>query len=246
MAGGSETYDLVFSSNTLEHFHQPYEVLDALSMRAEKAVVLALPYRELDRIKEHFCSFLPENVPLDLRKGFRLVWSRVIDCGKLPGSCWPGDQIILVYASIPWLESLKLTLSDCEVGQHDTASEILTLSQILAERDGQISVLNQDVAERDGQISVLNQGWAERDGQISLLNQDVTERAKHVSLLKQELAGRDEHISLQNNELAERDGQIAVLNQAVAARDGQIAKIRASASWRLTAPLRFLSPKRFF
>jgi len=63
-----DSYDIVFSSNTLEHFHRPYEVLEALIARARKAVVLALPYRELERIDEHFYSFLPNNVPLGLNK----------------------------------------------------------------------------------------------------------------------------------------------------------------------------------
>src|SRR5574338_1463750 len=79
-----ECYDMVFSSNTLEHFHRPYEVLQVLSARARKAVILALPYRELERIDEHFYSFLPNNLPLVLSNGFRLSWSRVVDCKGLP------------------------------------------------------------------------------------------------------------------------------------------------------------------
>jgi len=49
-----DTYDLVFSSNTLEHFHKPSDVLQALCKRARRAVGLALPYGELERHYEHF------------------------------------------------------------------------------------------------------------------------------------------------------------------------------------------------
>ena len=38
-------FDVVFSSNTLEHFHKPYEVLTSLCSRATKALILALPYK---------------------------------------------------------------------------------------------------------------------------------------------------------------------------------------------------------
>ncbi len=41
--GEIESSDIVFSSNTLEHFHKPYEVLLAICKRAKKAIVLALP-----------------------------------------------------------------------------------------------------------------------------------------------------------------------------------------------------------
>ncbi|MFX8856592.1 class I SAM-dependent methyltransferase, partial [Acinetobacter baumannii] len=42
-----EIFDIVFSSNTLEHFHNPYEVLNKISGHAKKAIILALPYKEL-------------------------------------------------------------------------------------------------------------------------------------------------------------------------------------------------------
>ncbi len=190
---GSDLFDIVFSSNTLEHFHKPYEVLNVLARRAKKALVLALPYRELERIQEHFYSFLPENVPLLLPNGFRLVWSRVVNCADLDNTHWAGEQIILVYADTDWSDSLRLTLSDCHIEQIDTVSEIASLTQAVAERDGQVASLTQAVAERDGQVASLTQAVAERDGQVASLTQAV----------------------------AERDGQVASLTQAVAERDGQ-------------------------
>ncbi len=175
-----ERFDVVFSSNTLEHFHSPWEVLEALGARAKKAVVLALPYRELDRIDEHFYSFLPANVPLELGNGFRLAWSRVLDCSGLSNTLWNGEQIFLVYAEDAWLNSLHLTLGDCEVGQDDSASIIASLHQQLATSNGQISAttahgaqisqLSQALAERDQQISTLQREAVAREGQLASLN----------------------------------------------------------------------------
>jgi uncharacterized coiled-coil protein SlyX len=84
---------------------------------------------------------------------------------------------------------------------NNTAIQIASLNQAVAERDGQIASLNQAVAERDGQTASLNQAVVERDGQIASLNQAV----------------------------AERDGQIASLNQAVAERERQLAHFRDEA-----------------
>lgn len=178
-----ERFDIVFSSNTLEHFHRPWEVLQALGTRANKAVVLALPYRELDRIDEHFYSFLPGNVPLVLDNGFRLVWSRVIDCRDIADTLWGGEQIFLVYAEDAWINALKLTLGDCEVGRDDTAAAIASLHRQLNARDHRISAS----AEHDAQISQLSQAVAERDKQISTLQREAVARENQMASLNTRL-----------------------------------------------------------
>jgi SAM-dependent methyltransferase len=128
-------FDVVFSSNTLEHFHEPYAVLKSLSSRATKALVLALPYRELERNKEHFYTFLPENIPSIMDGGFSLIWSRVIDCRQLPNTLWGGDQIVLIYANSFWVDSLGLTLMDLGIEQGDSRTANMNLNQTLVERD---------------------------------------------------------------------------------------------------------------
>jgi len=207
-ADALDSYDVVFSSNTLEHFHNPYEVLEALGARAKKAVVLVLPYRELERIGEHFYSFLPDNVPLVLSNGFRLVWSRVIDCRHLPNTHWSGDQIILVYAESSWVDSLKLSLRDVEIGQDDTASEVANLNQEVVARDGLIASLNQEVATRDGLIASLNQEVATRDGLIASLNQAVAERDGQIHACQLYIQDKEIYIAMLKSELERFNARI--------------------------------------
>ncbi|BBB66384.1 hypothetical protein UNDYM_2131 [Undibacterium sp. YM2] len=138
-----DVFDVVFSSNTLEHFHQPYQVLQTLSQRASKALVLALPYRELERESEHFYSFLPENIPLQLENGFSLVWAKVLDCRPLPNSLWQGEQIILMYADMGWLKKLGLRLSHVHLTQTDVQSELLQLQTSLSESQLQLQQAQQ-------------------------------------------------------------------------------------------------------
>jgi len=230
--GDGESYDIVFSSNTLEHFHAPYKVLESLSARAKKAVVLALPYRELNRIDEHFYTFLPENIPIELSNGFRLLWSKVVDCSYIPDPLWGGDQIFLLYAQTSWVDSLKLTLEDCEVQQNDTTSTIASLNQDVAARDRQIVCLNGEVEVRDGQITSLFQDLAERDGQITSMFQDLAERDGQITSMFQDLAERDGQITSMFQLIAERDGQIVSLSQAVSERDGQITSLSQVVSER--------------
>ncbi|HCL3697147.1 TPA: class I SAM-dependent methyltransferase, partial [Pseudomonas aeruginosa] len=136
--GEQSVFDVVFSSNTLEHFHKPHAVLKSLCSRATKALVLALPYRELDRHHEHFYTFLPDNIPTAINGGFKLVWSRVVDCRQISNTLWGGDQIVLVYANSDWTDALRLTLRDFGIEQSDFAAKIVSLNQAVTERDGQI------------------------------------------------------------------------------------------------------------
>ncbi|CUA92849.1 methyltransferase domain-containing protein [Thiomonas bhubaneswarensis] len=224
-------FDVVFSSNTLEHFYRPYAVLKEICNRATKALILAIPYRELDRHHEHFYTFLPGNIPSKIGDGFRLVWSRVIDCRNIKNTAWSGEQIILVFAKEDWVDSFGLTLENLAIEQTDYTSEIGSLQQTITERDGQIASLNHAVAERDGQIASLNHAVAERDGQIASLNHAVAERDGQIASLNHAVAERDGQIASLNHAVAERDGQISILNH-------EVMKIRQSTSWRITAPVR--------
>lgn len=109
------SYDVVFSSNTLEHFSNPFDVLEKISKFSRKAIVLVLPFREIERHEEHFFTFISENIPVCLPNGFILQWSNIVDCSILKDSMWPGEQITLVYTCPNWLTSLKLVLTDCKI-----------------------------------------------------------------------------------------------------------------------------------
>jgi glycosyltransferase involved in cell wall biosynthesis len=145
-------YDFVFTSNVLEHFHEPYEVLKTLSEKAQKGVLLALPYREINRHEEHFFAFLPENLPLVLPNGFRLIWTQVVNCSTIPGTLWLGDQIILAYVNTTWLDSLGLTLRGCLIQHEDVVYQIDLLKASLMERNERITALVQANADREREL----------------------------------------------------------------------------------------------
>ena len=228
----NSVYDVVFSSNTLEHFHKPHNVLNVLCDRASKAVVLALPYRELERHQEHFYTFLPENIQSTIANNFRLAWSKVIDCRKISNSLWGGDQIVLVYAKSEWIDSLGLRLKDLGIEQVEYSSEIHSLNQTVAQRGDQIEELNQTVSQRDTQIEELNQTLAQRGDQIEELNQAVTQRDTRIEELNQTLAQRGDQIEELNQTVTQRDTQIEELNQTVTQRGDQIEELNQTVAQR--------------
>jgi O-antigen biosynthesis protein len=114
-SGNEQQYDIVFSSNTLEHFRDPFSVLRHLCKRSKGLVAAIVPYREMEPIDEHFCIFLPENIPVFLEGGFHLVWCKPVDCNVLKQTCWNGEQIVLVYARADIIERFSLMLAETRI-----------------------------------------------------------------------------------------------------------------------------------
>ena len=175
-----ETYDIVFSSNTLEHFHEPYVVLDEISWRARKAVVLLLPYRETDRLQEHFHSFYPKDIPQRLPNNFQLVWSIVVDCSRLDDPHWPGEQILLIFAESSWLANLALKLQDVLV-EHEP-NQAVTIASLMnecedrmAERDTARALLVEQQGEL-AEVFALRDAVAERDATIQRMRRSSSWR----------------------------------------------------------------------
>ena len=226
-----ELFDVIFSSNTLEHFYEPYNVLENISKRAKKAIVLALPYREKNRINEHFFSFFSDNIPLILTTDFQLIWSKVIDCTHIPESPWPGHQIVLVYASMNWVSKFSIMLNDARLEVEDFSSIEKSFSGKIIERDKQIVALSRCIQERDDQIAELSQCIQERDDQVAALSRCIQERDDQVAALSQCIQERDDQISDLNHALNNRVKEIIDLNR-------KISKILQSTSWRITSPIR--------
>ncbi|MFZ4873691.1 glycosyltransferase [Janthinobacterium sp. Mn2066] len=218
---GNRKFDVVFSSNTLEHFHQPYDVLRILGQRASKAIVLALPYRERDRIDEHFYSFLPENLPLVLDNGFRLAWSRVIDCRPLPNTLWGGEQVILVYAAPAWLDQRRMCLQDYRIEQDDQSAQ----SRQQQERSRHLHEL---LTERDTRILELRRQADALAADIANLHQQLQTSATENTSLRQSVADSAAEINNLSHSVVAQQAAQKVLDQ-----------MRNTRSWRLTGPLRF-------
>jgi len=120
-AAGSTTYDIVFSSNTLEHFAQPWQMFAHLADHARRHVVLLLPYQEHERIEEHEYTFDRATIPLSPQPGWVLADARIADLGRSP--VWAGKQVLLVYSRVDELAASGLTEADCFASRLAEAAE---------------------------------------------------------------------------------------------------------------------------
>lgn len=211
--GLQEMFDIVFSSNTLEHFHKPYEALRMVGGHAKKAVILALPYREENRISEHFFSFLPENIPLRLENGFQLIWSRVIDCRRRPGTQWFADQIILVYADPGWTAGLSLNLIDGEISVLDKDTELNDLTEKLRERAGRLEIVEHELSFHNTHYEYsdkLAKEYERRNAELT----DLLDRQKKVVLEADARRIQDEQ------RFSELESQLAASYQKISDLEG--------------------------
>lgn len=170
-------FDVVFSSNTLEHFERPHEVLERLSRQAAVAVVLLLPWREFERHAEHFVTFEGSNVPVCLAGGQQLAWAKVTDCARIPDARWGGEQVLLVYADPSWLASRGLMLDQF----------VIELTDIHAERQRDLDRQAALAAEQEAQhVQVAEQlrstkeELARRQLELNELRRDSTETRREL------------------------------------------------------------------
>lgn len=175
-------FDVMFSSNTLEHFARPWDVFDAISTYATKYVVLLLPYREFDRHSEHEVTFDAPNIPLAPKAGWTLVYESVADTRLHQPSYWPGFQILLIYARNEEVAALQMTMSDARINGSGSADH--TLAELRAEQQRMREVEARSAADKaraEEAVAQLDVVKAEaRDAQLG-----VAHAATHLATLTQ-------------------------------------------------------------
>ncbi|MBE0598083.1 MAG: methyltransferase domain-containing protein [Desulfuromonadales bacterium] len=259
------TFDIVFSSNTLEHFAQPLVVLDKVASRARWGVVLLVPFREDERIPEHQVTFDTENVPLLVGEDFVLVHSVVVKTAEMNPTFWGGEQILLIYLKTGILDR-RLTLGDMNMattGYLNLAEEVYLRKNEMEERKFEYHSL---LAELHNENSRL---WKEKDKAYALCNK-ITAENTDLAAQVADLTGQIQELSTANSDLVAKirtlAGQVeesssvnAVLTGKAEAQERslqrydhelrrkeedlryareQIDLLRTSISWRVTAPLR--------
>src|SRR5579872_3354148 len=80
--------DLVYCSNTLEHFADWRAVLDRLARHASRYLIAMVPFEEEAPIDEHAATFEFDSLPARLPGGHRLLHLGVVDAAAEPDTQW--------------------------------------------------------------------------------------------------------------------------------------------------------------
>ncbi|MCA9805710.1 MAG: methyltransferase, partial [Cyanobacteria bacterium HKST-UBA02] len=109
-------YDVIITSNVLEHFRDPVSILrNTLGQVAKRYIIVLIPFAEdPERLeKEHFFRFLPHTLPFNWEQWISVYYT-VIDTDKRRGTRWRGQQALIIYAHADILkhENPGLSLSN--------------------------------------------------------------------------------------------------------------------------------------
>lgn len=144
-------FDVLFSSNTLEHFPDPWNIFNKLTAYASRFIVLLLPYREFERHAEHDSTFDATNIPIAPNANWSLVHSSVVDTRSREPSYWLGEQVLLIYANTVQLVAQQFSLADTSLHDAHRSNETALLRQQLTQAHSQ--------AIGHNNLQLVNEQW---------------------------------------------------------------------------------------
>ncbi len=92
-------YDVVLSSNTLEHFEDPHKVFNKMIQIADKYFILLIPFQEENLYKEHFYSFNYNFFPLNINNHHLVYYKEIDRIYYEPKKYLDEKEILVVYAN---------------------------------------------------------------------------------------------------------------------------------------------------
>ena len=170
-------YDVMFSSNTLEHFKKPTEVFSKLISHTKKYVVVLIPFREENRIDEHFSSFDYSSFPLE-HGDFSLVHFKEYDCRDDENTMWAGFQLLVIYQKRGTEGYKERTLAGMESGSWDS----------LIDSRGEIKRREEEANAAKESADTLRDEIAERDSIIAALREQAEENRNAIRQIQFEAA----------------------------------------------------------
>ncbi|WCF07873.1 glycosyltransferase [Paenibacillus thiaminolyticus] len=198
-------YDVIFTSNCLEHYSNPHDWIKNLMEYTNHFLVILLPFQEYERIDEHFYTFDYDtfNIQFGL---FNVVFFKEIESDP---NFWPGKQLMLIYANTrsdlykelktDWYKSLDIN--------EKTVSEeyYRSLLDKVKERDSIIEYIKRENETNETWIQSLKKEVKIRDESVECLSLELNKKVSEISRLEEET---EELKHILNNIQKELDKQV--------------------------------------
>ncbi len=234
----TEKFDAIFSSNTLEHFQNPFEILEQLAAHARQFIILTLPYRELERDSEHFFTFLSGNIPFTTAQNFSLVHSRVIDTRQITPNYWYGEQIVLIYANQTSLSSIELNLNSINITSEFYEDKLSKLSTAYKDKELAITYLKQADFEKGIKLNDVSTQLQKQTASHTNLSAQLAFSEETHQKFEQSLESRTQELATVSQELESVTQNLLNSDAEKIHLMSEIKLMKVSRSWRWTTPLR--------
>jgi SAM-dependent methyltransferase len=233
-------FDAVFSSNVLEHFAAPAEVLGKLARHARRWMIHLVPFREplVGREPEHLAAFDWRDIALRPAPGWCLLHAAVIDAGRLPDNHWGGEQLLMIYARDAERDRLDLSLADVRIDSALRMREFAALtadSRALSEQNAALAANAAadaaEIARLAAESRVAAEGLAATGAQLAATQ-------ARLGVLEKSLAAAEASLAATQTSLAATAASLRATTADLATARDDLATIRNSRIWRWTALLR--------
>lgn len=232
-------YDVVVTSNCLEHFRNPLAVVLRHLQRTRRLYIAMVPWNEAPLIDQHFAQFREESFPAELA-GFRRVHSAVF---PVDPRAWPDDQLLVVYASPEWQAEHGLGPgADDGRGRGRGGSLVEIQAAVQALRDdpaarivaAEVRQLRRSAERLRADLDVALARTAHGEAQLAASRSEVQRLQRELAAAEQRRAELTERLARQAEVLAEAEGRRAAAAAAQARVEDQLRHLTGSAAWRLT------------
>lgn len=193
-------FDVIVTSNCLEHFRDPWAYLNAHLAGCNDFYVALVPYREFPRLTGHIVSFCEGSFPV-CAGGFVRIAERVVATDV---SFWNGGQLMVTYGSQSYVSRLQAT----------GGAEPPPFWQVYFEAPAPVR------EELDRMAEAVARAETRRE-------ELVCERCHFESRLEH-LDERERAIAYLEGELKDRDGIIVRQAAELAAREAELVRVNAS------------------
>lgn len=212
-------FSIIFTSNTLEHFEDPYRWINQILNYTEQFLIIMVPFQEKERIKEHFSSFDYDSFPLKMNN-FVLTYFSVIDSDP---DYWPGQQLLLLYSSIrsDLLEGfdMRQVVPPNQNDQSASPELIVKLKEELRKRDDiHNALLSENQTYREW-LEAAKDETNIRDEAVASLQAEVNTYREWVEALNKEVEYRDLAVENLKETIESLKGWVDQLQIEVAKRD---------------------------
>ncbi|MFJ8102254.1 methyltransferase domain-containing protein [Lysinibacillus sp. NPDC096212] len=217
----SKSYDIIFTSNVLEHFDNPFEIVKKLLEKTKQHLIIMVPFQEVERLSEHFYTFNYDSFPIGI-SDFVISYFKEIDCRLIESSLWDGKQAIVIYTKQSFLtennniSSIVTLNSDLEYTKsvnemlHEQKKEILQLSdwgyELSKEINGKdrlIEELNVKVEQISTFFQKQQRELGDKDQLILNQNQKINEVSLWGQSLYEQIIEKNQIIEELNNKIEE-------------------------------------------